>query len=297
MPDLCRSVRIVTLFLFGAWFAFGQQPATVQPPETAAITSTSQPSATSWEAEILNLPVVRFFASLFTDPATLPVPSGTPALAAPPQFPKAACSVPPLDGISDPAAQALEASNSPDGAIDVNGMEPAAAHALDLFQTKVQAVGGTIELKSAYRPAAYQAHLQDVWYKWMQLKGNHDPGCQDLRAQVQQEFLRHHLIESQHPVTVSDHTRGLAFDATVSLPPHARIGRRLFTLDRLARLAGLLRPAIASDPVHFKYVGAVLASARGLRHAAVRVASVRRSGSLRGTRVASLRRSRRLRAS
>jgi hypothetical protein len=290
-------VRIATLSVFGVWFAFGQQAGTIQQPETTAIASTSQPAAPSWETEILNWPVVRFFASLFTDPATLPVPSGGEAPAPSPRVAMGACSVPPLVPITDPTAQALEARDTPDGDIDVNDMIPAAAHALDLFESKVEAVGGSIELKSAYRPAAYQAHLQDVWYKWMELKNNHDPGCQDLRAQVQEEFLRHHLIESQHPVTVSDHTRGLAFDATVALPQHARIGRHFFTLDSLARLAGLLRPAIASDPVHFKYVGAVLASARSFRRAAiVRVASVRRIRKLRVTHFASVRRHRNLRA-
>jgi D-alanyl-D-alanine dipeptidase len=176
--------------------------------------------------------------------------------------PVAACSVPALDPITDPAAEQLEAdANAETGSsVDVTGMVPAAAHALNLFESKVAAVGGNMVLKSAFRPAAYQRHLQDVWYKWMELKSNTDPGCQDLRTQVQAEFQRHHLIESQHPVAVSDHTRGLAFDATVALPQHARLGRRRLTLDSLAHLVGLLRPAIASDPVHFKYVGSLRAA-------------------------------------
>jgi D-alanyl-D-alanine dipeptidase len=137
-------------------------------------------------------------------------------------------------------------------------MVPAAARALDRFQSKVQSVGGTIVLKSAYRPSAYQKHLQNVWYKWMsELRNNQDPACQALRAQVQEEFTRHRLIETQHPVAVSDHTRGLAFDATVALPQHARIGRRRVTLDGLAHLSGLVRPAIVADPVHFKFLGFV----------------------------------------
>ena len=72
---------------------------------------------------------------------------------------------------------------------------------------------------------------------------------------MEEEFKRHHLIETQHPVTVSDHTRGLAFDATVELPSQARLGRRRVNVDTLARLTGFRRPAIAADPVHFKYVG------------------------------------------
>ena len=43
--------------------------------------------------------------------------------------------------------------------------------------------------------------------------------------------------------------------ATVLLPASGKLGRRRITLDGLARLAGLRRPAIANDPVHFKYTG------------------------------------------
>jgi hypothetical protein len=105
-----------------------------------------------------------------------------------------------------------------------------------------------------------------------------------LRAQVGDEFTRHRLIETQHPVTASDHTRGLAFDATVNLPAGAKTGRRKMTLDGLARLAGLLRPAIAADPVHFKFFGG-----GGVR---TLVASVRTTGSRssRGVRTVAYRR-------
>lgn len=175
----------------------------------------------------------------------------------------------PLDPIVDPAAVQLESATGSD-VVDVQGMVPAAARALDRFVAKVEGVGGTIVLKSAYRPAAYQRHLQNVWYKWMdELRNNTEPGCQALRAQVHEEFTRHRLIETQHPVAVSDHTRGLAFDATVGLPPGAKIGRRRMTLDGVARLAGLIRPAIAADPVHFKFLG-------GVRSLAVKTAAVRR---------------------
>jgi hypothetical protein len=176
------------------------------------------------------------------------------------------CAVTPLDPIDDAAAQQLETADTPAGVVDVLDMVPAAAHALDLFQSRVARVGGTMILKSAYRPASYQKHLQNVWYKWMvELRNNHDPACQDLRSQVQDEFKRHRLIETQHPVATSDHTRGIAFDATVALPANAKIGRRRLTLDSLARMAGLLRPAIASDPVHFKYLERPLRVARVAR--------------------------------
>jgi hypothetical protein len=129
------------------------------------------------------------------------------------------------------------------------------SRALVRFQKVVQSVGGSLDLKSAYRPPAYQRHLQQVWDKWKQLRNNNVAACQDLRAQVQQEFARHNLLETQRPVTSSDHTRGLAFDAVVVIPASARIKRRKATLDSLARSAGLRRPDIGRDPVHFKFVG------------------------------------------
>lgn len=223
-----------------------------------------QPS--SWLDRLWSLPVLNWFAPLFE---SMPVPqAGAPsepettvaATAEPlePLQPAESCSVAALDAIEDPAALQLEASAGTLNVVDVSGMVPAAERALGRFQASVEQAGGTIFLKSAYRPAPYQQHLQNVWYKWMdELRNNAEPGCQALKAQVQDEFLKHRLIETQHPVAVSDHTRGLAFDATVALPTHARMGRRRATLDSLAHLAGLIRPAIAADPVHFKFVGAL----------------------------------------
>jgi D-alanyl-D-alanine dipeptidase len=167
-----------------------------------------------------------------------------------------------LPAIEDAEALRFEKSTGPSGAVDVGGLLPAMARALERFRQMVTSVGGTFELKSAYRPPAYQAHLQAVWFKWMEVRRNREPGCQTLRAQVEAEFTGHHLIETQKPVTSSDHTRGLAFDATVVVPPVARLKRRRVSLDRLAGLAGIKRPDIHRDPVHFK-----LALARGARRA------------------------------
>jgi D-alanyl-D-alanine dipeptidase len=151
----------------------------------------------------------------------------------------------------DPEARAFEAN----GFVDTASLSHGMSRALLKFQKVINAVGGAMELKSAYRPPAYQLHLQQVWDKWAELRNNNDPACQDLRAQVGEEFARHHLIETQRPVSSSDHTRGMAFDATVLLPAHPRLRRRKVTLDALAHFAGLRRPDILHDPVHFKYVG------------------------------------------
>jgi hypothetical protein len=55
-------------------------------------------------------------------------------------------------------------------------------------------------------------------------------------------------------VNSSDHTRGLAFDATVLMPPAARLKKVSVTLDRLALLAGIMRPDVVRDPVHYKLI-------------------------------------------
>jgi hypothetical protein len=178
------------------------------------------------------------------------------------------CGIAPLPAISDPQALSFENSTSP----DVGGLLPAMVRALAKFKQLVISVGGHFDLKSAYRPPAYQAHLQQVWYKWMELRNNHDSGCQTLRAQVGDEFKRHDLLESQKPVSDSDHTRGMAFDAAVTMPPKAMLKRRRVSLDRLALLAGIKRPDVRRDPVHFKLSLASVRvaprrGARGARHA------------------------------
>jgi hypothetical protein len=163
------------------------------------------------------------------------------------------CSVSPLPPIKDPEARAFEASVGTDGIVDTAGLTPPTAKALARFEHVVASVGGTLELKSAYRPPAYQEHLQAVWDKWMQLRNNTQPGCQALRTQVQAEFSRHLLMESQRPVSNSDHTRGVGFDALVSLPAQSLQSRHT-SLDGLAQSSGVLRPDVYHDPVHFRLI-------------------------------------------
>jgi D-alanyl-D-alanine dipeptidase len=193
------------------------------------------------------------------------VPPPLPPRPAEPGPPSIPCGIEPLPAVADAEALKFEAGDS----TDVKGLMPAMARALEKFKQLVNSVGGSFELKSAYRPPAYQAHLQQVWYKWKELRNNHDLGCQVLRAQVGDEFAKHHLLETQKPVTDSDHTRGLAFDATVLVPPKAVLKKRRVSLDRLALLAGIKRPDILHDPVHFKLSLATLrvATPRRTRHA------------------------------
>lgn len=163
----------------------------------------------------------------------------------------AGCKVAPLPEIEDLDARAFE-KNAESAPADLDGLMPETAQALDTFKEMVTSVGGTFELKSAYRPPAYQAHLRDVWVKWVkELRNNRTAGCQALREEVGAEFRRHQLLVKQQPVPASDHALGLAFDAAVAMPGAARLNRRRVTVDKLAALAGIKRPNSRRDPVHF----------------------------------------------
>jgi hypothetical protein len=164
----------------------------------------------------------------------------------------AGCKVAPLPEIVDAEALTFEKDAEP-AVVDLEGLMPTMAQALESFKELVNSVGGTFDLKSAYRPPAYQAHLQEVWVKWVkELRNNRTSGCRALREEVGAEFARHQLLVRQQPVTSSDHTLGLAFDAAVAMPHAARLNRRRVTVDKLALLAGLKRPNSRRDPVHFK---------------------------------------------
>jgi hypothetical protein len=163
----------------------------------------------------------------------------------------AGCKVAPVPEIEDPEALTFE-NNAESVPADIEGLMPDTAQALDIFREMVTSSGGTFELKSAYRPPAYQAHLHDVWVKWMkELRKNRTAGCQALREEVGAEFRRHQLLARQQPVPASDHALGLAFDAAVVMPRAARLNRKHVTVDKLATLAGIRRPNSRRDPVHF----------------------------------------------
>jgi hypothetical protein len=197
----------------------------------------------SWLDQIWTLPIFRFFApAAFLGELETRIPAQSPP-----------CLVQPLPAIDDPEALEFEASVDTTGAVQRDGLVPSAVVALARFERIVTSVGGVMVLTSAYRPAAYQAHLQAVWDKWMvELRDNYDGNCAELKAQARDEFVRHDLLETQRPVAFSDHTRGIGFDAAVRLPRRARLSRRRVNIDSLARRAGFHRPAIARDPVHFR---------------------------------------------
>jgi hypothetical protein len=155
------------------------------------------------------------------------------------------CPISPIPPLDDDEARTFETASGTADAVNLSGLTPATRVALARFERSIASLGGKIEVTSAYRPPAYQAHLQVVWDKWMQLRGRIAPGCAELRAQVEDEFTRHQLLTSQRPVPFSDHTRGTGFDAAVLL-------RRGRSIDRLALISGVRRPDVRRDPVHFR---------------------------------------------
>jgi hypothetical protein len=198
----------------------------------------SIPAATaSWLIHLLPFSLFQLEFRFLT-PAMLPPP---PPPAPPP------CAIGPIPAIEDEQALGFEAATGTSAVVDITGLTSATGLALARFEQRVASLGGKFAITSAYRPRAYQEHLQVVWDKWKQFRNIDDEGCAVLKSEVAAEFERHRLLEAQRPVPFSDHTRGLAFDAAVFLP-----AQRYRNLDRIARASGVRRPDVVHDPVHFR---------------------------------------------
>ena len=238
---------VYCLGLFSCCLAAADQaPAANQEPQLTGLSDLqAQPS---WLEAIRDLPILRLFVPIGSPYPALPDPLALLAAQRP-----ATCSVRPLAPVDDPDAMVFE--TSADGPrIDLRGLTPATSRALARFQKVVRSAGGALWLTSAYRPPAYQQHLQSVWDKWNELRDNQQPECQEMKTAVAVEFAGHQLLATQRPASFSDHTRGTGFDAAVTLKVVTRQRRRRFSIDRLARLAGIHRPDIAHDPVHFRLI-------------------------------------------
>jgi D-alanyl-D-alanine dipeptidase len=245
------AAAVLCLLSHGLGYAQATTPVT-QVPSPAVITEPA------WLKDLISKlpqPSHWFTPSLSANP---PAAAEAPAIIQPLAGMRGSCSVDDLPAITDAGAEGFE--NGTEDSVDTKGLTPVTANALAKFEQLISAVGGMLHVRSAYRPPAYQAHLQQVWDKWMhELRNNRTPACQEFRAAVHAEFERHRLLESQRPVNSSDHTRGMAFDAAVVLPARSAASRHsrkrpVVNLDRLALLAGLKRPDIRHDPVHFRLV-------------------------------------------
>ena len=249
MPPIRHLCRIFSCAFLATGLAGAHETSLPEVADSQTLKTYEAPS-TSFFSAIWSLPIFRIFS-----PVTPAVGQFAPVAHLVQEF--SGCEVQPLADIQDEQALSFENAAGTFAVVDVDGLTGQAQVALARFQRLVSSAGGTVSITSAYRPAAYQDHLQSVWDKWMvELRDNTDIDCQELRAEVGGEFRKHALLESQRPATTSDHTRGLSFDANVHLPViKTRRGKRLIAgLDSLARRAGLRRPHIAQDPVHFRLV-------------------------------------------
>ncbi|MCU1232073.1 MAG: peptidase and D,D-carboxypeptidase VanY/endolysin [Candidatus Solibacter sp.] len=227
-----RSGRVFACLALGSCIAVAQST----PPST-------QQDNGHWLQSLLKFQIPKFSTFIPAQPLT-----------------SSTCSVAPLSSIGDPGAAIFEASSGTMAVVDTTGLTQATAGALARLEQLVASLGGRLELKSAYRPVAYQEHLQEVWDKMRALRRNRQSGCAAVRADVAAEFSRHHLLVTQRPVTDSDHTRGVGIDAALVLPRGARINRRRITLDRLAQMVGFKRPDVRHDPVHFRMLATSLST-------------------------------------
>jgi hypothetical protein len=149
------------------------------------------------------------------------------------------CKLPPLSPITDADAQLFEAQNGQ--VVDEAHLTPQTQTALACFRNAIATHDGTIFLRSAWRPPAYQKHLQEVWDRWWALRDltpEELAYCTELVADITEEWDTHDI--DHRPATNSPHPQGRAFDANVNVPGGP---------DGLAQLCGLIRPLPAPAPI------------------------------------------------
>ncbi|MCA9362007.1 hypothetical protein KC906_01405 [Candidatus Kaiserbacteria bacterium] len=112
------------------------------------------------------------------------------------------CPVTPLSPITDPLAQQME--NGQTVIWNNSALQACVAKFTGL-------VGGTVT--SAYRPPAYQAHLYEVSTKACQLNSISEPACNDIKAAIESDRLKHGLpMCGAVAQTNSTHSSGIGVD-------------------------------------------------------------------------------------
>ena len=96
------------------------------------------------------------------------------------------------------------------------GMTAATITAMGCLETAVTNAGGTMSITTRFRSQPYQDHLVEVWDK-TQAPARTEPECAAVMENYATERARHYPM-GEPARTVSNHTRGTAFDATVTLP-------------------------------------------------------------------------------
>jgi hypothetical protein len=130
---------------------------------------------------------------------------------------------------------------------DTANMTTEARTALGCLRGAIAESGGGHNLTSAFRPQAYQEHLQEVWDKAAQCRENDNVECSERCDEILNEFEDVHRLDSDpglRPVTRSTHTEGTGFDLPFTVPAGTDI-------DQLARDCSLVRPDPTGDPRHF----------------------------------------------
>jgi len=128
--------------------------------------------------------------------------------------------------------------------------------AIACLQSAITSRGGNWSPQSAWRPAAYQAHLREVWTKWQDLIKVKTPECALRKSEIRMEIDRHGLLNLGIPPAVdSAHTRGTAIDISANF----NIGPDGPTIDEIAGACGLKRLRTVrgrnNDPGHFSLGG------------------------------------------
>ena len=257
MPPFRHLCQIFVCATLATPFATAHSGSSNNPTELPALPAPiraeiAEVQTPSYMDQLWSLPIFRFFSPSFVTLPALVSPEAD-ELALMESVP--GCMVEPLAEIEDPAALTFEDRTNALGAVDIDGLTPSTQVALARFQRMVTSVGGAIAVTSAYRPAAYQEHLRDVWEKWMiELRSNTDPLCQDLRAQVGDEFRHHTLLESQPPVAcVRSHSRiELRRIRPVAAAEAGKAGQRGYA--RAARRHPQARYRSRSGPLQARYV-------------------------------------------
>jgi hypothetical protein len=173
-----------------------------------------------------------------TDPRTLQCGSNGLCFcgAAAPQV----CRVPPLTPITDAVVAEHEWGKYRDDP-DLEHVLPSTLAGLECMAQRVGAVGGVMNVTSAFRPQGYQDHLREVFDKWQLLKNDFSPVCASVRATVMREYMEHQLV--RRPVQYSRHTSGRALDIS---------GMPANQADSIAAQCKMFRPEPVNDWVHYE---------------------------------------------
>lgn len=146
------------------------------------------------------------------------------------------CDVASLSPITDPLAQEYEAA-APNTPLHLELVNPTLLSKIDDFLADAGLSRANIQ--SAFRPAAYQAHLRELMDKKIQivnLNGDKRKACDDLLTEINAEIAKHQLHTNNGiPIVAktSAHTSGNAVDIS---------GWNAVTVDALAATNGLIRP-------------------------------------------------------